>query len=153
MNFPKLLKQVSRVALKIVTGVLLIANFASAAESAGDAQAQARVLLNAPVALRSSMGTKTALAPAGRGASSMADPQRQARDLLAAGPSVASQSGLRLSTDPTGHASRSGGTSKHKHADAQEAARRMILGKSQLSESPSPPLAARQVRWLPAQPC
>ena len=116
-------------ALVLSTGLLLQAHSVLAGDAMGDAQAQARALLDRPVPhhVTNTDGTSTQTSReqthADRGA--YRDPQALARALLLG----QSNEGGAARTAVVGNSKESG---RWPHADPQEAARRMILG----SEAP-----------------
>ena len=112
-------KLFDRQLLILTAGLLLQAHSVFASDSIGDAQAQARALLDPPVVSRvMSVDGFTATQPNGHVAS-RPDPQEQARALLLGKPEEGSvvQSAQSMSAQD-----------RRAYTDPQEAARRMILG-------------------------
>ena len=121
----------------LTAGLLLQAHSVFASDSIGDAQAQARALLDPPVVSRVMSVTAT---QAGGHAASPSDPQEQARALLLGKPEKgsAAQSAIALDSTRDGEQSISA-QDRRAHTDPQESARRMILGPG------APAIAARHV--------
>jgi hypothetical protein len=115
-------KFVDRRLFILTAGLLLQAHSAFAGDSIGDAQAQARALLDPPVVSRvTSVGSFTAT-QANDHVANRADPQEQARALL-------------MGKSEEGSVARDGAQSisaqdRRAYTDPQESARRMILGPS-----------------------
>ena len=121
----------------LTAGLLLQAHSVFASDSIGDAQAQARALLDPPVVSRVMSVTAT---QASGHAASPSDPQEQARALLLGKPEKgsAAQSAIALDSTRDGEQSISA-QDRRAHTDPQESARRMILGPG------APAIAARHV--------
>jgi hypothetical protein len=122
-------KLFDRQLLILTAGLLLQAHSAFASNSIGDAQAQARALLDPPVVSRvMSVDGFTATRANGHVAS-RPDPQEQARALLLGKPEESSvaQSAIALNSTRDGAQSISA-QDRRAHTDPQESARRMILG-------------------------
>jgi hypothetical protein len=130
-------KLFDRQLLILAAGLLLQAHSVFASDSIGDAQAQARALLDPPVVSRVTSVTATQASdhPAFR-----SDPQGQARALLLGQPEKGSvaQSAIALKSTRDGAQSISA-QDRRAHTDPQESARRMILGPG------APAIAARHV--------
>jgi hypothetical protein len=110
-------------------GLLLQAHSAFAGDSSGDAQAQARGLLEAPSVNHTvSVDSFTATQANGRVASRR-DPQEQARDLLLGKPEEGSVAQSAIALDATQNGARSiSAQDRRAYIDPQESARRVILG-------------------------
>jgi hypothetical protein len=110
----------------LAAGLLLQAHSVLASDSIGDAQAQARALLDPPVVSRVMSVTAT---QASGHAASRSDPQEHARALLLGKPEKGSvaQSAIALESTRDGAQSISV-QDRRAHTDPQESARRMILG-------------------------
>jgi hypothetical protein len=133
-------KFVDRKLFMLTAGLLLQAHSAFASDSIGDAQAQARALLDPPVVSRvMSVDGFTATKANGHGASSP-DPQEQARALLLGKPEEgsAAQSAIAFNSTRDGAQSISV-QDRREYTDPQESARRMILGPD------APAIASRHV--------
>jgi len=111
----------------LTAGLLLQAHSAFASDTTGDAQAQARALLDPPVVSRV-MSVDGATQANGHVAS-RPDPQGQARALLLGKPEEGSvaQSAIALNSTRDGAQSISA-QDRREYSDPQESARRMILG-------------------------
>jgi hypothetical protein len=121
----------------LAAGLLLQTHSVFAGDSMGDAQAQARALLDPPVVSRVMSVTA---AQASDHAASRSDPQEHARALLLGKPEKGSvaQSAIALKSTRDGAQSISA-QNRRAHTDPQESARRMILGPG------APAIAARHV--------
>src|ERR1700719_3134767 len=121
----------------LAAGLLLQTHSVFASDSIGDAQAQARDLLDPPVVSRVISVTAT---QASNHVASRSDPQEQARALLLGKPEKGSvaQSAIALKSTRDGVRSISA-QDRRAHTDPQELARRMILGPG------APAIAARHV--------
>jgi hypothetical protein len=124
----------------VTAGLLLQAHSAFASDSIGDAQAQARALLDPPVVSRV-LGVDGFTATQANGhVASRPEPQEQARALLLAKPEEGSvaQSAIALNSTRDGAQSISA-HERRAYTDPQESARRMILGPG------APAIASRHV--------
>jgi hypothetical protein len=122
-------KFVDRQLFMLTAGLLLQVHSAFANDSIGDAQAQARAVLDPPVVSRV-MSVDGFIATQANGhAASRPDPQEQARALLLGKPEEGSvaQSAIALNSTRVGAQSVSA-LDRRAYTDPQEAARRMILG-------------------------
>jgi hypothetical protein len=122
-------KSVDRQLFILTAGLLLQAHSVFAGDSIGDAQAQARALLDRPVVSRVMSVDGVAATQANGRAASRPDPQEQARALLLGKPKAGSvaQSAIALNSMRDGAQSISA-QDRRAYTDPQEAARRMILG-------------------------
>jgi hypothetical protein len=123
------------------TGLLLQAHSAFAGDSIGDAQAQARGVVEAPIVNHvASVDGFTATQASGRVASRQ-DPQEQARDLLLGKPEEGSVTRSAIAADAA-DAAEDGARStsaqdRRAYIDPQESARRVILGSGAPASSTS----------------
>jgi hypothetical protein len=110
-------------------GLLLQAHGAFAGDSIGDAQDQARALLEAPIVNHVlSVGGFTAAQANGRVAS-RPDAQEQAREVLSGKPEEGSVARSAIALDATKDGARStSAQDRRAYIDPQESARRVILG-------------------------
>jgi len=124
----------------LTAGLLLQAHSVFASDSIGDAQAQARALLDPPVVSRVMSVDGFTATQANGHVASRPDPQEQARALLLGKPEKgsAAQSAIALDSTRDGEQSISA-QDRRAHTDPQESARRMILGPG------APAIAARHV--------
>ena len=124
MNLSKLIKTSNRSLVLLSAALVLQTGGALTVARAGDAQTQARELVSQTTAGRSVAAQPNALSNGGTSPAAL-DPQEQARRVLlgtqGAGGEVAAPRYAK-STSPSGVAGRGA------HSDAQEMARRMILG-------------------------
>jgi hypothetical protein len=123
-------KFVDRQLFILTAGLLLQVHSAFAGDSTGDAQAQARALLDPPVVSRRVMSVDGLAATQANGrVASRPDPQEQARALLLGKPEEGSvaQSAIALKSRRDGTQSISV-QDRRAYIDPQEAAQRMILG-------------------------
>jgi hypothetical protein len=131
----------------VTAGLLLQAHSAFASDSIGDAQAQARALLDPPVVSRV-LGVDGFTATQANGhVASRPEPQEQARALLLGKPEEGSvaQSAIALNSTRDGAQSISA-QDRRAYTDPQESARRMILGPG------APAIAPRHVAGESAGP-
>jgi hypothetical protein len=134
--------------LFILTAALLLqAHSAFASDSTGDAQAQARALLDPPVVSRvMSVDGFTATQANGRVASRLG-PQEQARALLLGKPEEGSVARSAIALNSTRDGAKSiSAQDRRAHTDPQESARRMILGPG------APAIASRHSRLVLTPP-
>jgi hypothetical protein len=124
----------------LAAGLLLQAHSVFASDSIGDAQAQARALLDPPVVSRVMSVDGITVTQANGHAASRSDPQEQARALLLGKPEKGSvpQSAIALDSTRDGALSISA-QDRRGYTDPQESARRMILGPG------APAIASRHV--------
>jgi hypothetical protein len=113
----------------LAAGLLLQAHSVLASDSIGDAQAQARALLDPPVVSRVMSVDAFTAAQANGHVASRSDPQEQARALLLGKPEEGSvaRSAIALNSTRDGAQSISA-QDPRAYTDPQESARRMILG-------------------------
>jgi hypothetical protein len=128
MTSSQLIKTSNR-ALALLTAALLLQTGGTLAARADDAQTQARELLSQTAAGRSVAAQSNGLSDGGTSLPGL-DPQEQARRVLLGtqspgGEAEAAASRYATSTPPAGVA---GAGHFRSHSDAQEMARRMILG-------------------------
>lgn len=123
------IKFVDRQLFMLTAGLLLHAHSAFANDSIGDAQGQARALLDPPVFSRVMSVDGFTATQANGHAASRPDSQEQARALLLGKPEEGSvaQSAIALNSTRVGAQSISA-LDRRAYTDPQEAARRMILG-------------------------
>jgi hypothetical protein len=113
----------------LTAGLLLQAHSAFASDSTGDAQAQARALLDPPVVSRVMSVDGFTAAPANGRVASRPDPQEQARALLLGKAEEGSVGRSAIAIDSKRDAAKSiSAQDRRAHTDPQESARRMILG-------------------------
>jgi hypothetical protein len=122
-------KLFDRQLLILTAGLILQAHSAFASDSTGDAQAQARALLDPPVVSRvMSVGGFTATQADGHVAY-RPDPQEQARALLLGKPEEGSVAQSAIAPNSTRDGAQSiSAQDRRAYTDPQESARRMILG-------------------------
>jgi hypothetical protein len=126
MTSSKLIKTSNRPLALLSAAFLLQAGGALTAARAGDAQMQARELLSQSTAGRS-LAAQSDTLPDGETSLAALDPQEQARRVLlgAGGQAKAAAQRYAKSTSAAGVVGRG---DRRAHSDAQEMARRMILG-------------------------
>jgi hypothetical protein len=129
MTSSKLIKTSNRRLALLSAAFLLQTGGALAVARAGDAQTQARELVSQTTAGRSVAAQPNALSNGGTSLAAL-DPQEQARRVLLGTPSAGGQAEVAApryakSTSPVGVVGRD---HRRAHSDAQEMARRMILG-------------------------
>jgi hypothetical protein len=129
MTSSKLIKTSNRPLALLSAAFLLQTGGALTAAHAGDAQSQARELLSQTTAGRSAAAQSDTLAD-GETSPAVLDPQEQARRVLLGTPNAGDEAkvaGPRYAKS-TAAAGVAGRGDRRAHSDAQEMARRMILG-------------------------
>ena len=129
MTLSKLIKTSSRPLALLSAAFLLQTGGALTAARAGDAQTQARELLSPTTAGRSVAAQSDTLADGGTSLPAL-DPQEQARRILSGTPSAGGEAEVAAPryAKSTSTAAIVGRADRRAHSDAQEMARRMILG-------------------------
>jgi hypothetical protein len=131
----------------LTAGLLLQAHSAFASDSTGDAQAQARTLLDPPVVSRVMSVDRFTATRANGHVASRPDPQEQARALLLGKTEEGSVARSAIAIDSKRDAAKSASAQDRRaHTDPQESARRMILGPG------APAMASRHVAGEQATP-
>jgi hypothetical protein len=124
-------KSLDRQLFILTAGLLLHAHGVFASDSVGDAQAQARALLDRPVVSRvMSIDDSTAIQAKGH-VVPRSDPQKEARALLLGKPEEGSVAQSAIAFDSTREGAQSiSARDGRAYTDPQESARRMILSSS-----------------------
>ena len=113
----------------MAAAILLNGNMVLAAEFVGDAQMQARDLLSGTVGGRAKIVDASPAVSAHSHKTSNLDPQDQARELILGNRPPGRAAGRRVALDSKAKVSEAvPSRSKRRESDAQESARRMILG-------------------------
>jgi hypothetical protein len=128
-------KTFSRPLVILAAGLMLQAHSAFAGDPTGDAQAQARDLLNRPVAHHVIAVETSANSRANDRSTARADAQESARALLSGRSFGTARSATVRVQEGAPSAS---AQDRHSYGDPQDAARRMILGATPSSRSQSP---------------